>query len=216
MGGGSQGSIPPAVFYAVYGNYASLARTFPAATSHLDPNAIIQLIRGSWNTDADWLSLVTFNKNTRSNRDMQHHDQLSFEYYSRGDLLLSDGGEDRVILDRFYGTGAPSHNTIAIENPRSPFPATPYTGSSALGMYKGDAGGLDTLPTVDTIIETPWIQAVQARANITKVSSDTVLYASQTLSSPVQYSRTIRITGKLACFSVWIRTRDSKNSSIVP
>ena len=58
-------------------------------------------------------------------------------------------------------------------------------------MYKGDAGGLDTLPTVDTIIKTPWIQAVQARVNITKVSSDTVLYASQPLTSPIQYSRTI-------------------------
>ncbi len=42
--------------------------------------------------DADWLSLVTFNKISQGNRDMMHNDQLSIEYYSRGDLLLADGG----------------------------------------------------------------------------------------------------------------------------
>ena len=106
--GGFQGGISSAFLYCVYGNYAALPRTFPATTSHLDPNAITQLFRGSWNDDADWLSLITFNKVTRSNRDMQHHDQLSFEYYSRGDLLLADGGEDKSVLDAFYGTAATS------------------------------------------------------------------------------------------------------------
>ena len=32
-----------------------------------------------------------------------HGDQLSIEYYSRGDLLLADGGEDKYVLDKIYG-----------------------------------------------------------------------------------------------------------------
>jgi len=191
MGGSSQGGISSALYYCVYGNYAAIPRSFPATTSHLDPKAVTQLFRESWNDDADWLSLITYNKNTRSNRDMQHHDQLSFEYYSRGDLLLADGGEEKVVLDKFYGTGVTYHNTIAIENPRSPFPESPYTGSAALGVYKGDAGGLVTPPTVDTVIEVPWMQAVQSHVTITKVSNDTTLYAKQSLTSPIQYTRAI-------------------------
>ena len=38
---------------------------------------------------------------------MSHHDQLSFEYYSRGDLLLADGGEEKFVLDPTYGTADP-------------------------------------------------------------------------------------------------------------
>jgi hypothetical protein len=189
--GGPQGGISSAFLYSVYGNYASIPRTFPSTTSHLDPNTITQLIRGSWNDDADWLSLITFNKNTLSNRDMTHQDQLSFEYYSRGDLLLADAGEDRFVLDQNYGKYTPSHNTISIEDPRSPFPASRFTGSAALGMYKGENSGLETTPTVDTIIQTPWIQALQTHVSITKVSDDTELYAKHSLSSPIQYSRSI-------------------------
>jgi len=191
--GNFQGGLSSAFLYCVYGNYTAIPRTFPATTSHLDPNAITQLFRGNWKDDADWLSLITFNKFTGSNRDMTHHDQLSFEYYSRGDLLLADGGEDKYVLDRTYGTTAISHNTITIENPRSPFTISPLTGSASLGIYKGDSGGLVTPSTVDTIIQAPWVQAVQAHVSITKLSSGTTPYSyiTQSLSSPIQYTRTI-------------------------
>ena len=44
---------------------------------------------------------------------MMHNDQLSLEYYSRGDLLLSDGGESKKILDKPYGDFDIFHNTIS-------------------------------------------------------------------------------------------------------
>jgi hypothetical protein len=193
--GGAQGGIPPALFYCVYGNYAAIPRTFPANTSHLDPHAVTQLFRGSWNDDADWLSLITFNASTGSMRDMAHHDQLSFEYYSRGDLLLADGGEEKYVLDSTYGTLSPSHNTVAIENPRTPFTVSPYTGSAALGIYKGNAARMITPSTVDTIIQTPWMQAVQSHVSITTLSRGITLFNSYSdllpLSSPIQYSRAV-------------------------
>ncbi len=143
--------------------------------------------RGNWNNDSDWLSLITFNKVTRSNRDMAHHDQvLSFEYYSRGDLLLADGGEEKYVLDKTYGMYDISHNTVAIENPRTPFPVSPLTGSSSLGIFKGYNVNLVTPPTVDTIVQAPWIQALQTHVSITKLSpGNGITYTPQNLSSPI-------------------------------
>ena len=184
--------ISPSFVYCVYGNYTAIPRTFPSTTSHLDPNAITQVFRGNWNDDADWLSLITFNKVTRSNRDMAHHDQLSFEYYSHGDLLLADGGEEKYVLNKTYGMYDTSHNTIAIENPRTPFPVSPLTGSSSLGISKGYNVKLITPPTVDSIIQAPWIQALKTHVSITKLSpGNGVTYSPQSLSSPIQYTRTI-------------------------
>ena len=187
--GGTWG-ITYVLLYCVYGNYATIPHTFPANTSHLDPNSIFQVFRGNWNDDSDWLSLVTFNINTTSNRDMAHHDQLSFEYYSRGDLLLADGGEDKYTLDKNYGHYDIFHNTIAIENPRTPFSVSPWSGSASQGIYKGDAAGLVTPVTVDTTIQMPWIQLMQTSAPVTQVlKGDWGI--SQKLSTPIQYSRTI-------------------------
>ena len=194
MTGTFQGGISSALLYCVYGNYSSLPRTFPVNTSHLDPNAITQLFRGNWNNDSDWLSLITFNPPvTRTNRDMGHHDQLSFEYYSRGDLLLADGGEPKYTLEdeAGYGKFAIFHNTISIENPRSPFTASAYSGSSSLGIYKGENTDLVTPSTVDTILQEPWIQAVQTHVSITKLSPETEIYSTQDLTSPIRYTRII-------------------------
>jgi len=190
IGDMSQG-ISPSFVYCVYGNYAAIPRTFPATTSHLDPNAITQLFRGNWNNDSDWLSLITYNKSSLENRDMAHHDQLSFEYYSRGDLLLADGGEDKYILDKTYGVYPISHNTIAIENPRSPFQALPLTGSTSLGIYKGYNDKIITPPTVDTIIRAPWMQAIQTHVSITTLKAGQGDYNTLSLSSPIQYTRTV-------------------------
>jgi hypothetical protein len=190
--GGMTEGISPAFVYCVYGNYASLPRTFPTDTSHLDPHAMTQVFRGSWNNDSGWLSLITFNTVTRSNRDMAHNDQLSFEYYSRGDLLLADGGEEKHVLDKTYGINDISHNTIAIENPRTPFSVSPQTGSSSLGIFKGYNVNLVTPPTVGTIIQAPWIQALQANVTITKLSPGAgITYTPQNLSSPVHYQRAV-------------------------
>ena len=186
--GGSHG-VPPSVMYSVFENYDSIPRTFPANESHLDPGSIFQVFRGNWNDDADWLSLITFNKQTDSNRDMAHHDQLSFEYYSRGDLLLADGGEDKYVLDASYGMVDTYHNTIAIEDPRTPFPVAPWSGSTSRGMYKGYATGIVTPVTIGSIVQTPWIELMKTQATITKVINS--WDDPRSLSSPIQYERTV-------------------------
>ena len=186
----TMGEVSPGILYCVYGNYASISRTYPATTSHLDTTSILQVFRENWNTDSDWLSLVTFNTITTSNRDSAHMDQLSFEYYSRGDLLLADAGEIRNVLDEPYGTNDVSHNTIAIENPRTSFPVSPWSGSTSAGIYKGDASELTTPATVDTVVQMPWIQLLQTNVSITNVMAGKWL-AKTSLSSPVNYERTI-------------------------
>jgi hypothetical protein len=184
MGGNPTGSL----LYCVYGNYASVPRTFPTTTSHLDPTSIYQVFRENWNDDADWLSLITWNKADVSNRDMSHHDQLAFEYYSRGDLLLADAGEPKYTGS--YGEYAIHHNTIALEDPRTPFALTPMSGSTSAGIFKGSSGILTTPAMVDTMIQVPWMQLLQSSVSITRVNAGGYGIA-KTLSSPIQYERTI-------------------------
>jgi len=184
------GGDAPDILYCVYENYNTLPRSYPNTTGHLDKDAIYQVFRGSWKEDADWLSLVTFNAITTGNRDMMHNDQLSIEYYSRGDLLLADAGEDKHVLGRYYGKNDIHHNTIAIENPRSPFPVSPWSGSKSQGIYKGSSNGLVTPVIIDAIVDMPWIQLIQTRADITRVRVELSDY-SQSLSTPINYERTI-------------------------
>jgi PKD repeat protein len=184
------GSGPAGLLYCVYGNYDKIPRTAPGSLSHLDNKTIFQVIKGNSNPDSDWLSLVTWNIASRSNRDMLHNDQLSFEYYSRGDLLLADAGEGKYVLDKLYGYYDIHHNTIAIENPRTPFPVSPWSGSASQGINKGNANGVITPVKVSAIIQTSWIQLIQTSASISSVAANT-FGSVQPLSSPVRYERTI-------------------------
>jgi hypothetical protein len=181
---------PASILYCFYENNTAIPRSYPNTTSHLDPNSIFQVLRGNWNEDSDWLSLVTFNKITRSNRDMMHNDQLSIEYYSRGDLLLADAGENKYILDRNYGYFDIHHNTITLENPRTPFPVSPWSGGTSQGIYKGSMDTLVSPATVESIIQIPWIELIQTNVPVTRVLVGQ-LGNSQSLSTPIHYERTI-------------------------
>jgi hypothetical protein len=186
----SLGVASPEILYCVYENYDSIARSYPNSTSHLDQNAIYQVFRGNWKEDADWLSLVTWNTTTNSNRDMLHNDQLGVEYYSRGDLLLGDAGENKYVLDKLYGYYDIHHNTIAIENPRTPFPVSPWSGSASQGIYKGDSHGLISPAIVDSVNQLPWIELIKTHVTINQLMS--VSFGSaEILSSPIHYERTI-------------------------
>jgi len=184
------GAGPNALLYCVYGNYDAVSRTFPANASSLNPAGIFQVFRGSWSNDADWLSLVTFNVKTNSNRDSMHNDQLSIEYYSRGDLLLADAGENKHVLDKYYGYYDIDHNTIAIEDPRTPFPVSPWSNSNSAGILKGSTNGIVTPVTVGPTVQTPWMQLMKTSVSVISVMTKTVGNA-QTLSSPIQYERSI-------------------------
>ncbi|WFN35113.1 DUF4962 domain-containing protein [Methanogenium sp. S4BF] len=181
---------PTKLLFCVYGNYNSISRDSPDWTSRLDEDAIYQVFREDWQEDSDWLSLVTFNVQTNSNRDMAHHDQLSIEYYGNGDLLLADAGETKHVLDTYYGQYGVHHNSIEIEDPQTPFTTSSWADSQARGIYKGDAGGIDTPVTVETVIQTPWMEGIAASETISTVI-DNDWSTSVALTSPIQYTRTI-------------------------
>ncbi len=178
------------LLFCVYGNYDSISRDTPDGTSRLDEDAIYQVFRENWEEDSDWLSLVTFDVETNSNRDSAHHDQLSIEYYGNGDLLLADAGETKHVLEAYYGQYEVHHNGIAIEDPQTPFATSSWADSQARGVYKGSAVGMSTPATVESVIETPWMEGIVASETITQVIGS-MWGASESLSSPIDYSRTI-------------------------
>ncbi|HTX43989.1 MAG TPA: heparinase II/III family protein, partial [Methanocella sp.] len=163
---------------------------------HMDKNSVYQVFREGWANDSDWLSLVTFNGDvpTYSWRNTEHHDQMSVEYYAKGDLLLADGGEDRYVLDKTYGRGEASHNTIAIEDPRKPFAVSTWADSPARGMFKGTRLGIDTPSNIKNLVQAPWLEMVDVNATISKVQYD--FDTSQDLTTPVRYERTIMYPDK--------------------
>jgi len=188
----SEDSAEISLLYLIYNNYSTIPRENPSWTSHFDPTSFYQVFRGSWQNDSDWLSLITWPEGlyTRRGRDMGHHDQLSFEYYSRGDLLLADGGENKGVLDKYYGAYGIFHNTILIEDPRTPFGTSSWSDSQARGIFKGNANGLTTPVYIKNIINTSWMESVDINATLEKVIGSSWA-CSQSLSSPINYERAI-------------------------
>jgi hypothetical protein len=188
-------SIPTA--YLTVDDYSSVPRQFPAATTYLNNNSVFQVFRQSWNNDSEWLSLRTFYPmEIENNRVQARADQLGFEYYGKGDLLLADGCEDKHVLNRFYAMYENYHNTIAIEDPRSPFNVSTWADSPARGIYKGQSGsGIATPSNITFIAQTPWMEALGASVNIQKVQ-DSSWTKSLQLSSDIGYERCILFPGK--------------------
>jgi len=181
----------PALLYCVYEKTDTIKRTFPPSTSHLNPASMYQVFRGSWAPDADWLSLITYNFISNANRDTAHHDQSSFEYYSRGDLLLADAGEEKHVPDSNYGRFEINHNTVAIENPRNPFDVAKWSDSRARGIYKGNSQDKVVTPvTIESYLQVPWVQFMYLDEKITKVLGKDFL-SSQKLSSSIRYRRAV-------------------------
>jgi hypothetical protein len=202
---GPTGSDLIRLLYLTYEDYTSIERKYPAWTSHLDSDttkSFFQVFRDSWENDSDWLSLITWNINTIGNRDMGHHDQLSFEYYSKGDLLLSDAGEPKHIYDYsipspylHYGEDGVFHNTIMIEDPRNPFDVSDFTNSRSRVFFKGLSKNLVTPAKVENLIETTWMELLEGKVDITTVTgADRAI--KQSLTSPIDYGRTILFPNK--------------------
>lgn len=181
----------PGYLYATYQDYSSLTPSTPVQTSMLDNNSSYQIFRGNWKNDSEWMGLITYDTNTLSNRNNAHHDQLSFEYYGLGDLLLADAGENRLTLDENYGAYELSHNTVAFEDPRSSFSVSPLGNSTARGIFKGSGdAGLVTPSNISSIVNTPWMELVDANVAVTSVVKDSQ-YTSMNLSSKIGYERCI-------------------------
>lgn len=187
------GMVPDSLQYLVYDNYSSAPRADPEWTSHLGTNSVYQVFRGSWAKDSAWLSLVTCGNNmeTYSNRNSEHHDQMSIEYYDKGTLLLADAGEDRHLLDTYEGRYEVHHNTIAIERPERPFSVAPWSDSPARGIFKGTKDrGMVTPAEVSYATTTPWLDMVDSKTTIDHVIS-TSYKSDQTLPSSIYYERLV-------------------------
>jgi hypothetical protein len=186
--------LDPSLLYLTAADYGRAARADPAWTSVLSKAGQFQVFRGNWKPDSDWLSLVTWNWTTRSNRDMAHHDQLGLEYYSHGDLLLADGGEVKHLFDTHYA--GLDHNCLEIEDPRRPWPGEVGTERRAVYLtharptYKGNAGELVTAATVGEILSTSALDFLEARATIRHVVGNS-WQEKLPLSSPIAYCRAI-------------------------
>jgi hypothetical protein len=187
------GQMPDALLYSFFGDYSSVQRTTPSAyTSVLSKDSVFQVFRENWQEDSDWLSLITFGPDvaTSSYRDTQHHDQMSFEYYAKGDLLLADAGEDRHSTDNYKGEYEVHHNTIAIEDPRSSFGTASWSGSVARGIYKGSSSGIVTPSNVKSEFTSPWMDLIDVDTTITNVIGSSA-YNGDSLSSPISYERSV-------------------------
>ena len=162
--------LPPALPYIVFGDYSNVTRTNPTWTSHLAADSIYQVFRQNWNDDSDWMSLITFNKSVPVYgwRDTNHHDSASFEYYGNGDILLSDAGEVKHVLGNDHGQAEFQHNTIAIEDPRSPFSASAWAGSAARGIFKGTPSTLVSPSYVQSLADASWMEMINVSTPITQ------------------------------------------------
>jgi hypothetical protein len=185
---------PESLLYLEFGDYSSTPRKDPTYTSVLNKNTVYQVFRESWAKDSDWLAMITFGKNVPmfTHRNTEHHDQMSFEYYAKGDLLLAEAGEDRASTDNYKGKYEVHHNTIAIENPRTAFSKASWSGSTARGIFKGDSSSptLTTPTNVRTATTSSWMDLVDVNTTFNKVIGSGS-GSSQTLSSSIKYERAV-------------------------
>jgi len=170
--------------YLKYEGYTEEKKS-PDWKSHLDKDSVFQVFRESWEADSDWLSFITWAEETGTNRNMMHHDQLSFEYYGKGDLLVADIGEVKSVLDKQYGGGVFGHNVLLVENPRNPFSEGTTYPIPAKGIYKGSSYNLATPASIRTMVQTPWTECVEGEVIIDYIDSST------RLSSPIEYTRAV-------------------------
>jgi hypothetical protein len=191
----TEGAMSSVTRYLCEYNYNGLARNPPPYTNHLDPNAMFQTLRTGWNTDSDFLSMVTTQQIASHTARLEaRSDQLAIQYYGKGDLLIADGGEDKYILDRVYGLHPVYHNMIVIENPRTPFGLDPISGAMYRGAAKGDTVGIRTPATVSRTVTTPWSSILTASEQIMELQNIGWTDIT-TLSTPINFERTILCPG---------------------
>lgn len=187
----TEGAMNPVTEYLCEYNYNDLARNAPSYTSHLDQNAMFQTMRTGWNTDSDFVSMVTTQQvYTHTARLEARGDQLGIQYYGKGDLMMADGGEDKFVLDKGYGMNAIYHNVVVIENPRTPFNLDENNGGTYRGGLKGDSLGVGEPAFVSRAVTHPWMNILTASERIDRVP-DSSWEEPLTLSSTINLERTV-------------------------
>lgn len=187
--------------YMFIGNYSSEAYATPTQKNSLDAKYNYQTIRTGWTKTSDFLQLVTWNQLfMREAVGPDHQDQLAFEYYSRGNLLMPDASEPSYYYpfshpttpNDYYGRDTAFHNSFMIENGYGRGNISNVTGRGIQKniLYTQDAPTVNA--TVRTIIQTPSVIFINANSTINRVAIATTGFADSqgsALSPVVEYSR---------------------------
>ncbi|RKY32699.1 MAG: hypothetical protein DRP67_00490 [Candidatus Omnitrophota bacterium] len=150
------------------------------------PKAELCVFRKDWSLDSDWLLFNCENYPSDSHRWMLHNDNMSFEYYSRGDYLLADNGE---VKGRMYGYGptyASGHNTLLIDG----------KGVMKENISKKAFKFINPARFIDHCVG-PYLEFIRAKINVTHVEKNPLkgVYAER-LDFPVEWIRTILYPGR--------------------
>jgi len=186
--------------YLTYDNYSLVSPATQLLLPYLtDKNSSSSKVnfQKEHGVNSSWLGLVIANYSTTSGRDAAHNDQISIDWYDNGDYLMADGGEPKSIITEAgvntslggYGVFETWHNTISIENPRSPFAKSTWANSSARGIYKG-VNWIYSIPTISVRINESDITVLKTQLLLRK-NIINILNLNQTISSDILYSRTI-------------------------
>jgi hypothetical protein len=172
-------------------------------------NGIFNVIRSDWSARADWMSFIVWSTPPLAqNRWGYQHDQLAFEYYSHGDLLVPDSGEVKEMAAPYanFNEDGAYHNGLLIGSATSNWPRSKGLLTTAKGIrpnltvrgiVKADNDGDLTPATAGTEFDTDTMTYKEGSVVISKV--EPVTEAAQyppspeysTLSSPIKYSRAI-------------------------
>jgi len=109
--------------YMLYDKFAVTGEE-PDFKTFISEEADSAIFRKNWDITSDYLFFRFFHIPVPTNRVMTHHDNLAFEYYSKGDLLLLDSGEvKKYNRDPDYSEGlwygpkdSKGHNILMINN----------------------------------------------------------------------------------------------------
>jgi len=153
--------------YILYDKHA-VSGSKPSFTTVISSDLESAVFRSKWSTDADYLWLRFYRLSTTVYRDMRHNDNMAFEYYSKGDLLLTDSGEikyyirdpNRLGAGGYGAIDSKGHNTIMIND-----------GSGAVGgATKGVEGSPVENPAYlrDYLIS-DYFEFAEANMTITKI-----------------------------------------------
>ena len=107
------------IAYATYGDYSGIQYAVPQQTSVFS-NTDYQVFRQDRSDMSAWLSFTTFKSAGTENRFLFHDDQMSFEYYNKGDYILGDSGEVKYRVTGGYGPiFGKGHNLVMVSKDAS-------------------------------------------------------------------------------------------------
>lgn len=163
------GQVDPITAFLTRKDYSDYPRSPPPYTSRIGDDQLYQVFRSSWDANSSWMGVVTKSpqvKDSEASREYNHQDQLAFEWYSRGAILMADGGENKRWGEAQYGLTEFYHNGMSLENPWSAWPNSKYGNMPSRGVWK--SGALATT----AVIESGWMNATLSRTNVTQVNND--------------------------------------------